>query len=508
MTNSLSLRFNVSAATIVTLILVIFGTYDYLSASKELNKQLRSEISFIATSIDKTAASSVWDFDKDLARTAITAMLSSENVEAILIYDNQQTTFLGMAKQADSGEIVEVEEFSWEGQSQTQKLVYEEDEQKHDVGELVIFINDSAVTAALNRAIWTALMKIVLLDLFLILSLTVLVNRLVVSPIMEISHALKDIASGEGDLTQRLSSQSKGEIGDLAKFFNVFVEKIHTSIKQVHESTQHMNASIAVSQESSQNNLSHSSQQLVEIDQVATAITELNQTALEVAGHAVEAAQAADSANHESSNTQEIMKQTSNAMSSLAEELVQGYEVMSSLQGHVGDIVTVLEVIRGIAEQTNLLALNAAIEAARAGEQGRGFSVVADEVRALAGRTQQSTSEIQVMIESLQAGSEKAVNTMQHCQEAGEQTVGMAMEASNALQQINSAIQQMNNLNTHIATAAEEQSKVTEEVNRNVNNMVALTHKADDSSKESVAASENLNKESDVLSSLVGQFKV
>jgi methyl-accepting chemotaxis protein len=243
-------------------------------------------------------------------------------------------------------------------------------------------------------------------------------------------------------------------------------------------------------------------------DQVATAINEMNSTSHEVATNAQQVSQAAQNADEETIKTQNIVNQSSESITELSAEIISGSEVMSSLKGDVSGIVGVLETIRGIAEQTNLLALNAAIEAARAGEQGRGFAVVADEVRALAARTQESTGEIQTMIEKLEKGSEKAVSVMERASEKSHQTVEKVQHAIESLNNINAAISTINNMSTQIATAVEEQTHVSEEINKNVVNIVNIIQNTSDSASGTAEASANLSDHARSLSELVGQFKL
>ncbi|MDX5332969.1 MAG: methyl-accepting chemotaxis protein, partial [Gammaproteobacteria bacterium] len=250
------------------------------------------------------------------------------------------------------------------------------------------------------------------------------------------------------------------------------------------------------------------SQQLSEIDQVATAMNEMTATVQEVARNAQEAEMAARAADEQASGGQRVVHDTVAAINALAERVEGLSQTMTSLESASVDIGTVLEVIKGIAEQTNLLALNAAIEAARAGEQGRGFAVVADEVRQLASRTQQSTREIQGMIESLQATASQAAGEMEAGRKDAETSVDKAAQAGKALDDIARAVKTITDMNVQIASAAEEQAAVTEELNRNTSNIQALANQSADGSRQTDEASQELARLAADLQMGLGQFKV
>jgi methyl-accepting chemotaxis protein len=249
-------------------------------------------------------------------------------------------------------------------------------------------------------------------------------------------------------------------------------------------------------------------QQSSEIDQVATAIEEMSATVQEVARNAAAAADAADRANTASSNGNSVVSGVGASIQSLSKEVNQATTIIRELESESDNIGTVIDVIRGIAEQTNLLALNAAIEAARAGEQGRGFAVVADEVRTLASRTQQSTEEIHAMIDRLQQGARNAVNAMQAGQEKSGDSVSKSEEARAALQSIETAVGEINDMNVQIASAAEEQSAVAEEINRNVVAIRDISRQTTAGVQQTAGSSQNLLQVARQLQSLVNEFKV
>ncbi|WP_322802839.1 methyl-accepting chemotaxis protein [Vibrio alfacsensis] len=300
------------------------------------------------------------------------------------------------------------------------------------------------------------------------LGMVILLLKTVVKPINDIKQAMTQIASGDGDLSQRIDIKTQDEIGQLAAGFNQFVSKIQMTVSQVVESSNTLRREMDQLNSLTATIVDSTTLQQRDSEAVAAAVNEMQVTSRNVSDSATQAALASQTANQELVNTNEILEQTVGAIRDLAGEIESASTVINTLDNDVSNIASVLDVIRGIAEQTNLLALNAAIEAARAGEQGRGFAVVADEVRSLASRTQQSTGEIQSMIEKLQAGAEKAVEVMHGSKVGSEDTIQSAGLATESLAEILNAISRMNEMNTHIATAANQQSSVSDEISNNV----------------------------------------
>ncbi|WMS85644.1 methyl-accepting chemotaxis protein [Pleionea litopenaei] len=332
-------------------------------------------------------------------------------------------------------------------------------------------------------------------------------TRTISKPIEEVVSALNDIAAGDGDLTQRLEEQGNNELARLGKAFNKFAEKIRNLIVDVADSTKTLSGSASEMLQIAQSTRATVDEQKLGVEQVAAAINEMSASVHEVATNTTEAADFALEADRQAKQINVIVDETVQSVSKLAGEVQQIGNVTGELQKQTQNIDTVLDVIKGIAEQTNLLALNAAIEAARAGEQGRGFAVVADEVRTLASRTQESTREIQDIIESLQAGANSAVEAMQSGRKEADVTLSKASEAEDSLVTITQAIASISSMNTQIATAAQEQSAVANDINKNVSSIAVLADKSAEGVSSAQSVSDNLTRLSGRLSALVSQFK-
>ncbi|WP_232020196.1 methyl-accepting chemotaxis protein [Sulfuriflexus mobilis] len=320
--------------------------------------------------------------------------------------------------------------------------------------------------------------------------------------------AMKDIAEGEGDLTQRLSEKGRDEISQLGNAFNTFVGKMADLLIVINGVTSELSASAAQMSRAAEQTNAGITEQQNETDQVATAINEMVATVQEVANNATIAAESAQEADREANNGKGVVSATVSSIESLANEVEQAASVIDQLEADSEDIGKVIDVIKGIAEQTNLLALNAAIEAARAGEQGRGFAVVADEVRTLASRTQQSTEEIMEIIGRVQGGARQAVTAMESGRSQAAGSVEQAAKAGESLEAITRAVSSINDMNAQIAHASEQQSNVAQDVDRNVINISRIGHESMENAQQTSASSEQQSRLAQQLQDLLAQFKL
>lgn len=389
-------------------------------------------------------------------------------------------------------------------QTQLNKLMTETDELQNAVRGIAEDTRVS-VTDSISTSSWiNSIITVVSIALAILISWYTV--RSISQPLSRVNHMLNIMA--DGNLTERVDYNAQDEFGELASNTN----KLTGNLRKLIEGIANRATQLATAAEESSNVSDETTnaidEQRRQIEQVATATQEMNNTASEMADGADQALQEIQHSDDEAKRVREISDKNRTTIEGLAREIQSASEVIDQLSENSKNIGGILDVIRGIADQTNLLALNAAIEAARAGEQGRGFAVVADEVRTLASRTQESTEEIQDMIESLQNDSQRAVSVMNKGREQAELSVQQSDEAAQALQSITESVHQASDSSNHIANAAKEQSSTAHDISERLEAIVSIAEQTASGSKQTAQASNEVAKLADELQDSIKSFRV
>lgn len=503
---SLKIRMGFYVFALITLILTAFSYFNYQSIKDHRTTQIADSTQRVSERLKLSLPGPLWNYEEKFAEAAIKSEMADPSISSILVV-NGAKLIAGFAKDG-SGEIVPTDQIPAETAAHLkEEIFYDDGGNQKLVGQLLIESSDAGLVEELDGLLYRSVIQTLLLGVAIIVVLMLLLHSNVLRPLYDMNTALADLSEGEGDLTQRLVIRRKDEVGSLAGNTNQLLEKLQHLIREIKELSERvLLSSTSCQTHADQNSRSINAQQL-ELDQVATAITEMTSAVEEVAQNALSTSQVTDEAGKHVNKAVELSGHANQAIANLVVEVEKVAALTQSLAHESSAIDKVIEVINGIAEQTNLLALNAAIEAARAGEQGRGFAVVADEVRTLAGRTRTSTEEIRTIISRLQGSTRNVVEAMALSRNMATEAGRESEVVQESVLRFHETMEKIREMNTYIAQASEEQHCVAEGISQSLVRISGLNTENTESIELTKTENATLQALSAHLDSLLHRFK-
>ncbi|WP_444996644.1 methyl-accepting chemotaxis protein [Aliikangiella sp. IMCC44359] len=503
---SISFKLNLLIIVVVTLLLCAFSFYNYHSTKIQLYQSLEKQVDRSLKRLQISSPPVIWNYEIEFLVRNVESEAQADFVKAIIIKND---TEIFTSKEKADGKLIDTQKppnsYAYVKEA---PLIFDDSGEQKEVGKAFLYVDTQNIESTLQDFINRQIIQIIGLNIIVIIMVMLLLRNIVILPLIDMTSAVNELADGEGDLTQRLKASNGNELSALAEEINRFIEKLHTTISSVLETS---DALLQASKETKENcdlNNDGALQQQHDIDLVVTATTELSASVNGVVKNAQGAQSSSSNANQLVIDINHTGQQAVSIIQQLKTEVNNATTAIETLAKESESIGSVLDVIRGIADQTNLLALNAAIEAARAGEQGRGFAVVADEVRTLAQRTQESIQEIESMIEKLRQSTDKGVKVMSASLTHAQTGVDAVQNTCSAIEGIKSSVNHIEEVNTVIANSTGEQSNVINSINESVIKISKICEEASSRANTMSEASDNAAELATKLKQLMSQFKV
>lgn len=495
---SLKLVFLVQVIIALTFVLLISAFIKYQGFKEDLTSELQQSVENTTQRMMISLPKSVWDFDLESARVSISAELKLPEISAIRLIDNEGSDLLFLAQNSTSKEreTIDVENkgaYSIDNSIKA-NLTFVEYGEENAVGSVVVYFDTHALDTKLADSLKTSIIELIVLDIVLSVVIVVVLSMTVIRPIAQLTEVIQNLASGNGDLTNKLAPAKYREFNAITEGINSFTESLREIVQDVNLSSEALGEKASANGSAARINAEKLEMQKHQLTTVAAAATELNQSVSTVADTAAETAQQAHTATTLALDVNQSIEHSANEIINMREEMNHVNAEMHILIEEGEKITTVLNVINDISEQTNLLALNAAIEAARAGDQGRGFAVVADEVRNLAVKTSQSTEQIQKNIAALGGATKSVEDELTRIATLLEQTASRVSESQVSVNEVQNLISVISDRSGQISQATDEQRMAVEEISQ------AIVEASEATNDVSSGATTNAKRTEEVLS--------